>query len=257
MNAENMSKILNNIVKLQKKHDCAGATDGAWFLFDVNMHEIVILGMTGQELYWEKAPNFLSDKGILARAREDADKPDNERCLACRVANNDLPWVISWLKTKNKMGITLEDFKRSGEGVTLTFADWSHNSTLDVPAIVDDDSRESVENMLYKCMVKKLPELWDKKYAPMQPGGHSFGVVASQMKTIMEIMPARNKNYEDPLIITTYGLLGKEELDGVPCRYITQNHMEILDAGVDDPERGIICMLVRREEQFSKFYLEG
>lgn len=247
--------ILGKVEKLQKKidsYDPADTTNGVWLLHDTDRKCIVMLALIGTTLYWEETFSVRPDeeKGLYDKLQADAKLPETERCFPCKIIKDDLSWIITKLKSYKNDTLWLTDFVRDKNKVDLVFQLRSKLEPIELPARAEADKPNSVENMLYKEMVRHGGS-WADKYAPMEKGGWCCNIYSDQMKLCMELMASKDKKHAKPVSLVLYGAYGSSiRKGGSERRYIEQDHWEILD--VDDeaeqPTRGVILMVVKQPE---------
>lgn len=247
--------ILGKVEKLQKKgdsYDPSDTTNGVWLLYDADRQCIVMLALISNTLYWEETFSVRPDEEneLYDKLQADAKLPDTERCFPCKIVKDDLAWIITKLKSYKNDPLWLTDFVRAKDKVKLVCQLRSKLEPIEIPARAAADKPNSVENMLYKEMVRH-GGLWADKYALMEKGGGCCNIYADQMKLCMELMGSKDKKHVMPVSLLLYGAYGTtKSKDGSVRKYIEQDHWEILDVDdeIDHSTRGMILMVVKQPE---------
>lgn len=255
--------ILGKVEKLQKKnesYDPADNTNGVWLLHDTDRQCIVMLGFISTTLYWEETFSVRPDeeKELYDKLQADAKLPDTEKCFPCKIIKDDLPWIITKLKSYKNDTLWLTDFVRDSGKVKLVCQLRSKLEPIELPARAEADNPNSIDNSLYKEMVRHGGN-WADKYAHMENGGWCCNIYSDQMKLCMELMSSKDKKHAKPVSLVLYGAYGSSKRkDGSVRKYIEQDHWEILDVD-DDAERhtrGVLLMVVKQLEGQRWHYIE-
>lgn len=263
MYATEFASILNNVAKMQKGlNNGLDATDGVWLVYDPEREAIMTVGMTGHTLYWERAivvkPECAPE--LHARLQADLALPGEERVFPCRIDRGVVEYLVAVFKSWKNRPIALESFARGEGGVKLTFEIVGVTDRVNVSAKGWEVAHSPCPgSMLYEEMVKHEGQ-WKKKYAPMNTGC-AFSVPATGMKMCMELMSPKSKKVrEEPVRVTLYGRLDEEQDTddkgmkiGPVRKYITANHIEILDVAEERPERGVIFMVCRSLDERDRY----
>lgn len=254
--------VLGKIEKIQKNCTCYDDSDsinGAWLIHDASRQGIIMLGMDGHTLYWEKVFEMRPDyeKDVYDKVEASAKLEDNAQLFPCKILNKDLSWIIARLKSYSKNDrVWLEDVVRDGDKCKIVLHTYSKDELLEIPARAEDKG-SLVENMLYYKMVRH-ENGWEKSYAPMEIMGWKTRLSPNNLKLVADLMATKDgRKNEDVISLSLYGFYGEDKSEEGVCRkYIEQNHWEILDdeEGVS-PSRGVICMIVREPEEYRRHYI--